>query len=229
MEHFTQDTVSLVGNVSTGGISLVIISLASIVAMILLDLFYRRLAFGKIELITVDIIIFSCVHTIYQFIGVYLLQHETIWHGSWTWVLVAKVIALLSFFLTAITLHNDIRKLQDQAILKYCDKLQLKYCKQLQQDCIEKGSRRHLEVVCLIREIGQNWIRPDLWQSKIFGKFFGSKEAERKAIIELSKFILPDGELSPDDLLIPDSSRKVYKFLTAILTVLSIIVACVPV
>lgn len=182
--------------------------------IIFLDFLYRILASIKIELPTVEIIIFSCVHCVYQLFGIFILNHQSLW-GTQTiaWI---KLVILLHLLIFAIIQYSKIQKYLNLSINTKLDEL-------LGINPIELSDEQKSQLGT-IKNIALHYISADLWiKSK-------EKKKERTHMMELLKEIgIPDDEINETYFMIDTDDRKIFKRNTLILTIISVLVAVWPI
>lgn len=188
-----------------------LISLVTIIILALFDLFYRQLAFQKLELVSLEFIIFSLVHTIYQVFYHYSHKVKSRWGESFKWIPIIKLIVLLSSLAGGIVLYQSMKEEQDEVIRKFFEEL-------IREPGItdEKFSK-----IMNIRDTALKIIKVDVWH------VVPSKGEEREFVVKLLRDAKISGKnFRADSFVI--SNRGYYKLLTAILLGVVISSALLP-
>lgn len=184
--------------------NLVLINASALFFIVLLDLLCRMAAEIRIELVTIEVIIFSCVHSIYQWISISLLGHNSIWqyqHAPSIKMLIMFVLLILS-----ITLYRRMQRHLDAAVSRFTNSL------------IYETKNAEL-----INNIASKYIRADLWNST------SSKRSERENMKKLFIYLgVPSEDVDPDKFMINQSTRVRFIVGTSLLWILIAVVAFIP-
>lgn len=188
-----------------------LISLGTIIILALFDLFYRQLVFQKLELVSLEFIIFSLVHTIYQVFYHYSHKVRSRWGESFKLIPVIKLIVLFSSLAGGIVLYQSMKEEQDKVIRKCFEEL-----------IKEPGiTDEKFNKIINIRDTALKIITVDVW------RVVPPKEEEREFIVKLVRDAkISDKNFNADSFVI--QNRGYYKLLTVILLGVAICSALLP-